>query len=204
MNPAPLSANEARSRHGAALPVLVLVLALAALPSALIFAAWRSVASARWDTRALRQTVLRASGVEWTPNIELGVGGGLLGLARVGLSFADLPSEARAVLSSVRSADVGIYHLRERCPDRSALLAATDRGMAEKGWERVVGVISGRELVATYLPRELRSSRDVRLCVMVLEGEQLVIVSARGNLEPLFELVRSHADWTALARHHAE
>jgi hypothetical protein len=183
---------------GATLPVLVLVLGLALVPSALIYAGWRSVAGPRWDSRPLRQTVLQASGVEWTPNIELGVGGGLLGLARAGLSFVDLPSEARAVLGAVRGAEVGVYRLRGGRPDRAGWLEAADRGMAEKGWERIVGVISGQECVAAYLPRDLREGRDVRLCVMVMEGEQLVLVAARGNLDPLFELARSHADWPVL------
>ncbi len=188
---------------GAALPVLVLVVGLSAVPSGLIFLACRSVRSVTDDSRVVRQALLKAGDAEWTPTIELGVGGGVLGLARRGLGFADLPPEARAVVNAVRGADVGIYRLTKGGRNRVALLEATDRGMSDRGWERVVGVISGSELVAAYLPRDLKSGRDLRLCVMVLDGEEMVVVGARGNLEPLLKLAETElARVSAESRHH--
>jgi len=182
-------------------PVLVLVLGLALLPFGVIMLAVKTYASVGHDARTVRNTVLKASGAEWSPTIELGVGGGTLGLARLGLAFADLPKEARAVVNAVRGAEVGVYQLAKGSLDRAGLLNATDRGMSARGWERVVGVLSGRELVAVYLPSDLRSGRDVRLCVMVLDGEELVVVAARGNLEPLLELAQSELDRSGFERH---
>jgi hypothetical protein len=144
--------------------------------------------------------VLKASAAEWSPTIELNVGGGTLGLARAGLAFLDLPAEARAVLSAVRGGEVGVYQLVKGNLDRAGLLNSADHDMSARGWERVVGVVNARELVAVYLPSDLHSGRDVRLCVMVLDGEDLVVVAARGNLEPLLELARSQSQWPALER----
>jgi len=183
------------------LPVLVLVLGLALLPFGVIMLAMKSYASMGGDARAVRNTVLKASAAEWSPTIELGVGGGTLGLARLGLAFVGLPKEARAVVNAVRGAEVGVYRLARGSVDRAGLLNTTDQGMSERGWERVVGVLSGRELVAVYLPSDLRSGRDVRLCVMVLDGEELVVVAARGNLEPLLKLAQSELDRNVFERH---
>jgi hypothetical protein len=128
--------------------------------------------------------------------IELGVGGLTFTLARAGSAFVDLPPEARAVLRSVRGADVGVYRLRN--PDRvvsgATLLPAADRALGERGWDRLVGVLDGPDkTVAVYVSREPESSRRLKLCVMVLEGPQMVIVAARGNPEPLLELALNQA-----------
>jgi len=186
--------------RGAALPVLVLVLGLALIPFGLIVVALKSFITVGGDSRVLRNTVLKASAAEWSPKIELNIGGGTLGLARLGLTFVDLPKEARAVLSAVRGAEVGVYQLTKGGLDRAGLLNSTDRSMSARGWERVVGVVNPSELVAVYLPSDLRSGRDVRLCVMVLDGEELVVVAARANLEPLLELARSQLEWPAPER----
>jgi len=187
--------------RGAALPVLVLVLGLALIPFGLIVVALKSFITVGGDSRVLRNTVLKASAAEWSPKIELNIGGGTLGLARLGLTFVDLPKEARAVLGAVRGAEVGVYQLTKGGLDRAGLLNSTDRSMSARGWERVVGVVNPSELVAVYMPSDLDSGRDVRLCVMVLDGEELVVVAARGNLEPLLELARSQLEWPAPERH---
>ena len=187
--------------------MLVLVLGLALIPFGLIVVALKSFVSVGGaggvggDSRVLRNSVLQSSAVEWSPTIEVNVGGGTFGLARAGLAFLELPAEARAVLRAVRGAEVGVYQLVKGNLDRADLLNSTDRDMSARGWERVVGVLSGRELVAVYMPGNLGSGRDVRLSVMVLDGEELVVVGARANLEPLLKLAQAQLDGHDFGRH---
>jgi hypothetical protein len=154
------------------------------------------------DTRALRSELTRASGAEWQQQIGLSVGNVTLGLVRAGLSWTPIEPEARAALRTVRGVEVGVYELAagtER-PDRTAMLAAADSVMNARGWERVVGVLDGGQLVGVYLPAEMGSPQRVKACVVVLDGKQLVVVSARANLEPLLECLRRQHDWHAEVR----
>ena len=64
------------------------------------------------------------------------------------------------------------------------MLASADSAMTARGWERVVGVIDGRDLVAVYLPKKLSVHR-LKCCVLVFDGKEMVLVSAQGNPEPL-------------------
>jgi hypothetical protein len=148
------------------------------------------------SVQALRDSLQQATGEAWMSEVELGIGTLTLGLARAGGAVLDLPSEARAVLQSVRNADVGVYRLRH--PDRvvsgAAVLSAADRALAPQGWDRLVGVIDGRhKTVAIYVAGEPEWTRRIKLCVVVIDGPQMVIVSARGNPEPLLELALAQA-----------
>jgi hypothetical protein len=49
-------------------------------------------------------------------------------------------------------------------------------------------------MVAVFVPQKVRGERNVKVGVAVLEGQKLVIASARADLEPLLKL--------ALNRHH--
>jgi hypothetical protein len=150
--------------------------------------------------QALRDSLHQATGEAWMSEVELGIGALTLGLARAGGAALDLPPEARAVLQSVRNADVGVYRLRH--PDRivsgAAVLSAADRALAPQGWDRLVGVIDGRhKTVAIYVASEPEWTRRIKLCVVVIDGPQMVIVSARGNPEPLLELALAQAQHDA-------
>jgi hypothetical protein len=142
-------------------------------------------------TTALRDSVLEAVGDGWTKEIELGVGPLTLGLARGGSRFLELPNEARTVLRAMRGADVGIYRPRAAngATPAAELLHAADGAMAKRGWERCVAVVKSDETVALYVPGELDAKRQLRLCVLVVNPSEMVIVSARGRPEPLIELV---------------
>ena len=122
-----------------------------------------------------------------------------LSAVRAGLSFVKLDAGARAALQSVRGAEVGVYQLPSgaKPPDRAAMLAAADAAMAGRGWDRVVGVMDGRDLVAVYLPDEIASARRMKCCVMVFDGREMVVVSARANLEPLLEYALAQPDIAA-------
>ena len=148
------------------------------------------------DVRALRESVMKSGVMEWNQEIELGVGAITLNLARAGLAFVDLPPEARAALHAARGAEVGVYRLRDaRKPlNRAALLSAADKAMAGRGWDRIVGVLDQCDLVAIYMPNDVRSARDVKICLLTLSGEEMVIACARSNLEPLMEMARQ-AEW---------
>lgn len=138
------------------------------------------------DTRAMRNSLVRSSGGEWDQRIALNVGSLTLGAARTGLSFADLPPEARAAIQTVRGAEVGIYQLSsEEQPDPAAMLASADKAMTARGWYRVVGVIAEGKLVTVYMPEDMTSARRMKCCVMVCDGENMVIASANANLQPL-------------------
>jgi hypothetical protein len=141
------------------------------------------------DAKALRNSLIKSSGVEWRQQIALNAGGLTLSAVRAGLSFVNLDAGARAALQSVRGAEAGIYQLPSgaKPPDRAALLAAADAAMTARGWDRVVGVMDGRDLVTVYLPGKTTSARRMKCCVMVLDGQEMVVVSARADLEPLLK-----------------
>jgi hypothetical protein len=148
------------------------------------------------DTKALRDGLLKSAQAESETQVEVAVGAWPLALARVGLAFLDVPPEAGAALSALRRADVSVSELCPRCrlPDRAAMLVSADAVMAERGWDRVVGVIDRGDLVAIYAPRDLRSPRELRFCVAVVDERDLVVASVRGNPEPLFELAWHRAE----------
>ncbi len=125
------------------------------------------------DTRALRNSLIKSSGVEWRQRIALHAGGLTLSAVRAGLSFVHLDAGARAALQSVRGAEVGIYQLPSgvKSPDRAAMLAAADTAMTARGWDRVVGVMDGINLVTVYLPGKTTSARRMKCCLMVFERE---------------------------------
>jgi len=153
------------------------------------------------DVGAVRDSVTKAAGAKREQRIEIGLGALTLNLARAGLAFVDLEPEARTALHVVRSAEVGVYKLRGGHQQRShaAMLSAADKTMAERGWDRVVGVMNPRELVAIYLPANAHSTRNVKVCIVAVDGQELVVASARSNLEALMEMAGSLAD-----RHHVD
>ena len=138
------------------------------------------------DTRALRNELIKSSGVEWRQQVALNAGRLTVGTVRTGLSCVQLNPVARAALQSIQTAGVGVYQLPAGtpAPDRAAMLAAADSAMTARGWERVVGVIDGRDLVTVYLPNNVFAHR-LKCCVMVFDGKEMVLVSVQGNPEPL-------------------
>jgi hypothetical protein len=147
------------------------------------------------DVGALRDSVMKAARVEREERIEIGVGALTLNLARAGLAFVDLEPEARTALHAVRSAEVGVYKLRHERQqlNHAAMLSAADKTMTDRGWDRVVGVMNRRELVAIYVPGNVRSTRNVKVCLLTVNGRELIVACARSNLEPVMELAWDRA-----------
>ena len=141
------------------------------------------------DASALRNGVVKSSGVEWRKVVALNVGGLTFGAARMGLSFARLPEEARVALGAVRSVEVGVYRLPAgvKSPDFAAMMVAADRALTARGWERMVRVMDGKELVTVYVPRSASMDQVQTCCVMVIDGDQMVIASAKADLGPLIQ-----------------
>jgi hypothetical protein len=154
------------------------------------------------DARALRNGLMKSSGVEWRQQIALNAGCLTLDAVRAGLSRARLDPGARAALQSVRSAEVGVYQLASGTPppDRAAMLAAADSAMTVHGWERVVGVMDGSNLVAVYLSGKNVSAHHLKCCVLVVDGKEMVLVSVQGNPEPLLRYALDQASLHAQAR----
>ncbi|PYK63844.1 MAG: hypothetical protein DME21_01620 [Verrucomicrobia bacterium] len=146
---------------------------------------------------ALRDSVMKSAAAQWDEKIEIGVGPITLYLARAGLAFVDLDPEARTALHAVRGAEVGVYKLREGHEQlkRAVILSAADKAMATRGWDRLVGVMNQGEFVAIYVRHDARSTRNVRVCLLTLSRGEMVVASARSNLEPLMEIAFKRAEW---------
>lgn len=138
------------------------------------------------------------SSPSWDERIELSVGPLTFGAVRAGLSFVELDPEPRAALQSIRGAEAGIYELRSGVtrPDRGQMLRAADEAMARRGWERLLVVATEGELVTAYVPSDNQPTANLRVCLAVFQGRQLVVVSARGNIESLLELALSRPEWS--------
>lgn len=129
---------------------------------------------------------------EWQTCIRVSAGSPLLALARAGLAVAEVPPEARAAVGVVRSVKVSLHRFAGRAPARSTLLACADQVLSRRGWERVVGVIEGREMAAVYTQTTASSPRQWPVCVVVLTEEELVMVTTVGDPEAALRLVRDH------------
>jgi hypothetical protein len=145
---------------------------------------------------------MKSSGVEWRQQIALNAGRLTLGAVRAGLSCVKLDPVTRAALQSIRTAGVGVYQLPSGTPppDRAAMLAAADSAMTARGWERVVGVMDGKDLVMVYVPGKNVTVHRMKCCVMVFDGEEMVLVSAQGDLEPLLKCALDQPGICAQAR----
>ena len=157
------------------------------------------------DFSAVQAALIEHSGCEWQRTIRVGIPAGLFSVARWGLRFVDIEPEARAALDTMHGVRVAIHQLARGNADRAAMLAAADTALLPRGWDRVVGVLEQKEMVAVYLPARMKAGDLLELCVVVFDGEQLVLVSGRADPEPLVELALRHtaeqrAQWFAHSR----
>ena len=145
------------------------------------------------STRELSTIAIHGSGGNWTWRGSARIDAVPLMAARFVSGFMkQIPPEARLALQAARSGEVTLY---ERVgggysKDYRRLLTDADRFMQHSGFERVVGVLEGPELVAIYLPTGLHSQRQLNATVLVVNDSNLVVASATADLVPLFHLVR--------------
>jgi len=142
------------------------------------------------EATALRKTVAARVGGECQKKFSLRLGWITTGLVRVGSRFVDLPPEPRAVLDTFHRVEVGVYKFTEpnRISRAGEVMAATDAAMSKRGWDRMVGVIHDQQAVAIYVPHKGLSGSNLECAVMVLHGNDLVVVAGSGNPTPLIQL----------------
>ena len=142
------------------------------------------------ESQALRQAVTRCIPGPMEKQIGLNVGSFTLAAVRTGLRFVDMPPEARTAIGTLQGAEVCVYKLpaAHQHVNAAKVFFQADRAMQDRGWSRLVAVAQDAQVVAAYLPKSTRTSSRLKCCVFVLNGEDLVIVSARGNVEALMEL----------------
>ena len=154
-------------------------------------AAWEITGFVRLggDARALRNS-LKTEATQFEKRFELSAGPLTVDLARLALRAAPLPPEARSGVAALGGVEVGLYEMRREPGgfSKADWLAGADRAMAARGWERLVGVINRETLVAVYVLQDARSTGKVRVCFAILNREQLVIGSARGDLQQIAPL----------------
>src|SRR5581483_6911767 len=177
-------------RGGFRINPLIVILAMFLLTPLLCVLGVASFFHLSSPTRALRESVMDSVPGQWDKRFAINAGPLTVGVARFVSGFIKLPPEARAALQSVHGAEVGIYHLRGEAErvNYAGIFEVADKAMTRRGWDRIVGVAQDGQLVAVYAPRSLHSLSGVSCCVAVFEKQDLVIVSARGNIEPLLEL----------------
>ena len=150
------------------------------------------------DAAMLRKQVMAATDAGWHTRIQMSVGGITLGALRQGLHFVHARDieEARLALGAVRHASVGVYERTSGPADwsRPQLFADTDQAMGRRGWTRLVGVADNKDTVLIYVPRDMDTDGPVEVCMAVVNGKELVVVSTSVDVSMLGELVKQHID----------
>ena len=126
---------------------------------------------------------------------QLSVGPGLLGVGRMAAHWIDdIPTEVHQVMGAVKEASVGVYEL-DRSPtatERGNMMRITDQRLGLKGWQRIVAVNEKNETVLIYTPIESGDEAELRVCIAVCDGRDLVVVSATTSIESLSALTNMH------------
>lgn len=173
------------------------IVALLVTPVVFVAALAASVLTLHRDATVLRREVMAATQTEWTTKVQLSLGRVSFWALRQCLAFVPDShhqiGEARAALQTVRSVSVGVYQPTDRSAiwSRATLFNETDRTMRDRGWTRLVGVAETRENVLIYVPADGADFRHV--CLAVVTGRELVIVSAALDPDALADLVAHHA-----------
>jgi len=175
---------------------ILLGLGLFLTPFALLGVGILSMIRLDHDAAVLKSEVMAASDADWHTKVQVSAGWMTLGTVRTALRFIEHEhmDEARLALRAVRRASVGVYE----CYGRKApiadgqLLKRIDESMRRRGWSRLVGVAEGRETVMVYASDDISSGNRIDLCIAVIDGNELVVVSTNVDAAPLTELVAMH------------
>jgi len=155
------------------------------------------------ETTILRESAMAGMRGTWNKTIALNVGVLTTSAVRAGSHLFRLAPEPQAALDAVRAAEVGVYKISENAGqvDHRAILARADKAMSARRWDRVVGVSRENELVAVYVPRRGLSAQRIQCCVLVLQGKDLIVVGATGNLDPLLQIAGKNFDLKEATQH---
>ena len=145
------------------------------------------------ETRALRDAALDngISGVE--EKFEFGVGMFSVGLAKLAARFVEIPPEAHTALGSLKNAECSVYEFTRRRGSLASILQEADEAMEARDCERLIGVIHENQLVAVYVPKGMKSARNLKASVLVLNDKQLICASAQADARDLFGLAMMKA-----------
>ena len=193
MNPAPQAAPATRRRVW---PWVVFGAGLCLAPFLLLGLAAISYLTLDRDVRVLRNHVMEATDTAWDTKVQMSVGRLTLGAIGQGLRLVDHKDmdDARLALRSVKQASVGVYARRAGGNDwsREQLFAATDRAMRNRGWTRMVGVADRQETVLVYVQDDPGAEEPFDICVAVVNGKEMVVVSTTIDATALGDLVARH------------
>jgi len=149
------------------------------------------------DAAVLRREFMVATGEGWNTKVQMSLGKSTIDAVRAGLTFVrehGQVADARLALAAIRRASVGVYERRDGTAggDRVQLFAHTDEAMARRGWARLVGVNDGKDLVLVYGPQNMNLDQEIPVCLAVLSGREMVVVSTVLDAAALSELVQHH------------
>ncbi len=191
-SPVPPSVPVAKSERRLA-RWIILGLVLLITPVVMVGVGVASLFRLNRDAAFLRREVMAATNAEWNTKVQVSAGWCTLTAARTIMGFVghEHQEEARLALSAVRRASVGVYERVGRTGELSAehVIAGVDRKMKDRGWSRMVGVFDYDETVLVYASDDLDSGDHMELCVAVVDGDDLVVVSAKVEASKLVELV---------------
>ncbi len=176
---------------------VLLGLALLMTPVLIVGAGVLSLLHLSGDAAVLRREVMAATDSDWNTKVQVSAGGIVLAVARTGLRFVDTEDknldDVRLALGAVKSASVGVYERAGRGGQwsREQLLAKTDARMGKRGMSRLVGVTDRDEAVLVYASDRAEGDR-MDLCVAVVDGDDLVIVSTIIDASVLMKLAERH------------
>lgn len=199
-SPAPVAASPQRRR------IWPWILGALLTPVFLLGFAAFSFLTLNSEAATLRSQVMDASHSDWDTRVQVSVGRLSFGMLRTGLSLVPgIEEEVRLAMKTVRHASVGVYELADRSANwsREKLFADTDKAMARRGWTRLVGVAEDRNTVLVYVADDADLDATVDVCVAVVDGRNLVVVSANIDGDAIAKLVSSQANgkFSAKARH---
>ncbi len=184
----PASGRE-RHRGGFVKLVLLVAVLLAGVGVVATLSAFRG----RSDAASLRDGITKVAGADWEQHMELGVGPFILLSARAAAALVPLklPPEVHAGLKSVRRVRliVGRFHDAPRELNVGELLAGADAAMTPQGWQRTVNVAHEGQWVAVYIRERTWWRGGMSACVAVLDGRQLIVVNAAGDIQPILDVV---------------
>lgn len=166
-------------------------------PFALLAMAAVSYLTLDSDVRTLRRHVMAATDADWCTRAQVSVGRFTLGAIGQGLRFVDhkdMP-DARLAIRAVKHASVGVYERTSGDANwsREDLFVKTDRAMRQRGWSRLVGVADRKETVLVYVADDFDENEPVELCIAVVSGREMVVVSTSIDARAVGELVAKHA-----------
>lgn len=188
--PAPVAKSERRLARWLLLGLLLFI-----TPVVLVGIGVASLFRLNRDAALLKREVMAATEARWNTKVQVSAGWCTLTAARTILRFIDDKNveDARLALSAVRHASVGVY---EQTGDggwsRGQLVSRTDDRMRGRGWSRLAGITQENEAVLIYTKDSAEDDDRLELCVAVVDGRELVVVSTKVDADRLFRLAEKH------------